>query len=114
MSENENLGQTEQELDSADTQETEAAATKASKSESVKKNKDAKKDAPKKPGFFARTGRWLRELKSEMKKVSWLTIPEILKRTGIVLLCVLAVGVCIWIFDELAHSIIDALFNLFS
>jgi preprotein translocase subunit SecE len=113
MSDNENLGQAEQELDTADTQE-EASAPKASKVEGGKKSKSSKKDAEKKPGIFARMGRWMRELRAEMKKVSWLSIKEILKRTGIVLLCVLAVGICIWIFDALAHSIIDALLNLFS
>jgi preprotein translocase subunit SecE len=113
MSENENLGQAAQEFELTETQES-SPAPKAAKPDGDKKSKTSKKDADKKPGFFARASRWLRELNAEMKKVSWLTIPETFKRTGIVLVCVLTVGIFIWIFDALAHSIIDALFNLFT
>jgi preprotein translocase subunit SecE len=53
-------------------------------------------------------------MRSELKKVQWPTWKQVLKNTGIVILCVLVVGVFIWIFDALAHAIIQALMHLFS
>ena len=44
-------------------------------------------------------GLWFREMKSELKKVVWPSKKTVLKNTGTVLLCSLAIGVCIWLFD---------------
>ena len=88
-----------------------AQATPAPKSD--KKDKPVKKEKDKKPGFFARVGRWFREMKSELKKVSWPTGKDTLKNVGTVIACVIIVGVFIWVFDWLTHAVIDALLNLF-
>ena len=58
-------------------------------------------------------GRWFREMRSELKKVSWPTGKATLKNVGTVILCVLIVGVVIWLFDWLIHAVIQALLNLF-
>lgn len=80
---------------------------------SQKKDKaPAKKD--KKPGVFARIGRWLREMRSELKKVSWPSGKDTMKNVGTVIVCVLVVGVFIWAFDWLTHAVIQALLNLFA
>ena len=50
---------------------------------SVKKS--AKKDKNKKPNFFVRMGRRIKETFSELKRVSWPTFGKTLKATGIVL-----------------------------
>ena len=44
-------------------------------------------------------GKWFREMRSELKKVVWPDRKTVMKNTGTVLLCSLAIGVCIWIFD---------------
>ena len=44
-------------------------------------------------------GRWLREMKSELKKIVWPNRQTVIKNTGTVLLCSLVIGVCIWVFD---------------
>ena len=82
--------------------------TKPAKSE---KKKDAKAD--KKPGFFARIGKWFKELKSELKKVQWPTKKQTINNTVIVMLCCNVVGICIGVFDALAGSVIRALLDLF-
>ena len=69
--------------------------TKPAKSD---KKKDAKAD--KKPGFFARIGKWFKELKSELKKVQWPTKKQTINNTVIVILCCIVVGICIWVFDD--------------
>ena len=87
------------------------AAPKES-SGSDKKAKDAKKkkDA-KKPN---RVLRWFKDLKGELKKVTWPSVKSVIKNVGVVVACVLVVGVCIWVFDYLAHAVVGALLNLFS
>ena len=71
----------------------------------------------KKENWFVRTwGRickYFRELRSELKKVVWSTPKQVLKNTLIVLVCVLVVGVFIWVFDFVARYGIDALINAF-
>ena len=77
---------------------------------SDKKAKDAKKKDVKKPN---RVLRWLKDLRGELKKVTWPSVRDVVKNVGIVIVCVLVVGVCIWVFDYLAHAVVGALLNLF-
>lgn len=82
-----------------------AAAAKADKPK-----KDAKKS---KPSFFARIGKWFREMKVELKKVQWPTKKQTINNTVVVIVCCIVVGICIWAFDWLAQSVFAALMNLF-
>ena len=75
----------------------------------AKAPKEKKKDA-KKPNPVLR---WLKDLKGELKKVTWPTTKDVVKNVGIVIVCVLIVGVCIWAFDALAHAVVGALLKLF-
>ena len=79
---------------------------------SDKKARDTrkKKDAAKKQN---RVLRWLKDLRGELKKVTWPSAKDVVKNVGIVIMCVLIVGVCIWVFDWLARAVIDALLQLF-
>ena len=71
----------------------------------------------KKENWFKRTWnntrRYFRELRSELKKVVWSTPKQVLKNTAIVVGCVIAVGVFIWVFDFVAQVGIDALISVF-
>ena len=87
----------------------EAATDKPAKAE--KKKEAKKKDA--KPGFFARAGKWFKEMKSELKKVVWPTGKQTMNNTVIVIVCCIVVGLCIWLFVWLASSVISALLALF-
>ena len=84
----------------------------AAPKESVSSEKKAKapKEKKKKPN---RVVRWLKDLKGELKKVTWPTMKDVVKNVGIVIACVIVVGIFIWIFDFLARAVIDALLNLF-
>lgn len=78
-------------------------------------NKEAKaKPAKKKDksGFFARIARWFREMKSELKKVQWPTWKQTWNNTLTVIVCVILIGIFIWVFDLLAHEVIHALLRL--
>ena len=71
----------------------------------------------KKANWFARTWgsicRYFRELRSELKKVVWSSPKQVAKNTLIVLVCVLIVGVFVWVFDLVSRTGIDALINAF-
>ena len=82
---------------------------KAASDKAEKAKKDKKSDKKSKPGFFARIGRWFRELKVELKKVVWPTGKQTLNNTLIVIACVVFV---IWIFDAVAGGLIQALIHL--
>ena len=70
----------------------------------------------KKKNWFVRAWsgicRYFRELRSELKKVVWPTLPQVLKNTLIVAVCVLIIGVFIWAFDEVANLGINGLRDL--
>ena len=92
------------------------AGEKAKETKPAKADKEkakAKADKEKKPGVGKRIARFFRELRSELKKVSWPTRADTLKKTGIVIVCVIVVGIIVWIFDGIASSVIDALLSLF-
>ena len=78
-------------------------------------DKAAKKDKPEKkskPGIFARIKQWCKETKAELKKVQWPTWKQTWNNTLTVIVCVILVGIFIWVFDLLAHQIIMALLGL--
>ena len=96
MAENEKLEQT--------------AKPASDKAEKAKKDKKSEKKS--KPGIFARIGKWLKDMKSELKKVQWPTRKQTPNNTLIVIACVVFVGVFIWIFDAVAGGLIQALIHL--
>ncbi|MBQ8426254.1 MAG: preprotein translocase subunit SecE [Clostridia bacterium] len=53
----------------------------------------------KKPNIFRRIGSKLKDVFSELKKVTWPTFPKIVKQTGVVLVVVLIFLVVISAFD---------------
>ena len=57
--------------------------------------------------------REITELKAELKKVAWPTRADTMKKTGVVILCVIVVGVIVWIFDGIASGVVNALLALF-
>ena len=75
-----------------------------------KSPKKAKAPEKKKQG---RVSRYFREMRSELRKVTWPTKSQTINNTGIVILCVIVVGACVWIFDALAGELISGLLRLF-
>ena len=66
------------------------------------KAREAKKAAKKgdKPGFFKRIGAKIKETFAELKRVSWPDFAKVVKKTGVVLVVVLAFLVVITAFDS--------------
>ena len=85
---------------------------KATQSESVNsKTAKAKSDKKKQPG---KVRRWLKDLKGELKKVTWPSAKDTAKNVLVVIACVLIVGVMIWVFDAVVKLVVEALLNLFN
>ena len=63
--------------------------------------KGATKAAPKKPNVFKRMGKGIKEIISELKKVTWPTFGKVMAETGIVLVVVLFFLLIILGFDSL-------------
>ena len=67
----------------------------------------------KKENWFKRTWgkacKYFRELRSELKKVTWPSVQTVLKNTLVVVACVVCVGVFIWLFDFVAGAGITGL-----
>ncbi len=64
-----------------------------------KQVKKAKKKSGK-PGFFKRLGLKIKDIFSELKKVSWPSFSKVVKKTGVVIVVVLAFLVVITAFDS--------------
>ena len=64
-----------------------------------KQVKKAKKRSGK-PGFFKRIGLKIKDVFSELKKVSWPSFSKVVKKTGVVIVVVLAFLVVITAFDS--------------
>ena len=63
--------------------------------------KGAVKSATKKPNIFKRMGKGIKEIVSELKKVSWPTFGKVMAETGIVLVVVVFFLLIILGFDSL-------------
>lgn len=79
----------------ATTEEAKTARAQENKEKEAKRAK--KKDA--KPGFFKRVGAKIKDVFSELKRVTWPTFPKVVKQTAVVLVVVLAFLVVITAFD---------------
>lgn len=74
----------------------------------------AEETKAKKPGFFARIGKWFRELKSECRKIVWPTRQQTANNTLVVIACVVIIGIFIWIIDFLLGLGVQALLSFFA
>ncbi len=74
----------------------------------------AKKPAKKKEKKPNRLLRWLKDLKGELKKVTWPSGKDTMRNVGTVIVCVIIVGVIIGVFDWVARQVVDALLNIFN
>ena len=84
----------------------------AAQAGSDKAKKDKKADKKAKPSLFARVGKWLKDMKSELKKVQWPTRKQTVNNTLIVIACVVVVGIFIWLFDLVANKGIGLILSL--
>ncbi|MBP5307521.1 MAG: preprotein translocase subunit SecE [Clostridia bacterium] len=73
------------------------------------KKTEKKKDGNKKPNFFKRIWIKIKEVFSELKKVTWPTFGKVVKQTGVVIAVVLVFLVAITLMDLGLTAILDKL-----
>jgi preprotein translocase subunit SecE len=60
-------------------------------------------DTAKKPNkfnaFFSRIGKFFREVKSEIKKITWPAVPTVFRNMGVTLIAILVIGVFVFLLD---------------
>ena len=61
------------------------------KTDKPAKKKDAQPNAVVR--FFRRIGKWLRDLRSEAKKVVWPTGKQVFNNTVVVIVCIIVIGI---------------------
>lgn len=64
----------------------------------LEKKEVAKKKSDK-PNLWQKIQKFFREYKSELKKISWPTLPEVIKNSLVTIAVVLIVGLFIWLVD---------------
>ena len=89
---------------------------KAEEKPAKKQKSEKKPEKAKKPNWFARTGKriaaWFRGMKSELKKVVWPTRKQTLNNVIVSVVVMVAAGVVIWAFDQLAMLIVNSLMRI--
>ena len=82
-----------------------------------KANASKDKGSAKKENWFVRRWKglksWAHEMKVELKKVHWPKRDELVKACVSVLLCVVIIGVFVWVLDGVAAAVVSALLRLF-
>lgn len=85
--------------------ESSEAAKKIAKAEKEKTSKKPKN----KKNIFKAIARFFKDLKGEVKKITWPTGKEVLKGTLVTLACIAVIGVAVFLIDLGLTSGIDAL-----
>ena len=62
--------------------------------------------------FFGKCAKFFRDTKSELKKVVYPTPKQMVNNTLVVLLCVLVVGVCVWVLDAVGGLAVKGIVSL--
>lgn len=84
---------------------------KSGKSKDKSKSKKEKKDKKNKVGFFHRIVVFVKELKSEMKKIVWPTKKNVFNATMVVIIAVAIMSLFVVFADLLFQSILKMLFR---
>lgn len=91
---------TKQNIENTAAEKTEGESNQEKKPVRIVKSKKVSKPKVKKPNIFIRMGKKIKEVFSELKKVTWPTFPTVLKQTGVVIAVVSIFLVIIFAFDS--------------
>jgi preprotein translocase subunit SecE len=75
------------------------------------KTKQVKKPQQKKPNFFQRIIKYLRDVKGEYRKIVWPTWKQVWNNALAVLACVLVVAIVVWGLDAVFYWVRSLIFS---
>ncbi|MGI6045488.1 MAG: preprotein translocase subunit SecE [Eggerthellaceae bacterium] len=84
-----------------DAQSSSAKTAKSSKETPRREDKKMAKPVNKKPNWFQRRANFIREVRAEMKRVTWPTRQEVIRWTGVVVVALLFFGIYVAVLDNL-------------
>lgn len=87
-------------------------AEKENKAVAAQAKGNAVKRTNEKLGFGARTKKWFRDMKSELKKVVWPTPKQVGKNTAVALATMAGSAVVLWGFDSFAAWVVSVLLKI--
>ena len=96
----------------ADTEKSRSEEVAETKPAPSKKDAHAKEKKAKKPNFFKRIFKYLRECKSEMKKIVWSSGKQTFNNTVVVIIAMVVIGAFVVGLDYLFGWIIQGLISL--
>jgi len=73
----------------------------------------ATKPSKKKTKKPSRIAKWFREMKSELKKVTWPTRKQVVNNSWVVLVVVVICALVLWGFDTLGSALVELIFTIF-
>ena len=85
-------------------------AVKAEKPEKSDKKENKKENVFVR--FFKNTGKFLRDVKNEVKKIVWPTPKSVFKNTGVVLVAIIVVGLVIFGLDTAFMNLLGLIMNI--
>ena len=85
-------------------------AEKPAKTEKSDKNENKKENVFVR--FFKNTGKFLRDVKNEVKKIVWPTPKSVFKNTGVVLVTIIVVGLVIFGLDTAFMNLLGLIMNI--
>ncbi len=78
----------------------------------VQKADKVEKPVEKKPGLIDKLKKWLREMRSELKKVVWPTRKQLINNSTIVLVSLVVMAVVIGLFDYVMFFAVELIRNI--
>ena len=57
--------------------------------------------------------KWFRDMRAELKKVTWPTRKQVVNNTLVVLVVEIAAAIVLWVFDTIGSSLVDVIFSIF-
>lgn len=96
---------------SAEDESSKKSSKKADKAEGADKDKKQEKKSEKKKSKKRRFG-FFKDVKAEMKRVTWPTKEEVLRWSGVVIVALIFFGLFAWIIDTLSEIVLAAISGL--
>ena len=57
--------------------------------------------------------KWFRDMKSELKKVTWPSKKQVINNSLVVIVVEIAAAIVLWVFDTVGSSLVDVIFKIF-
>ena len=57
--------------------------------------------------------KWFRDMKAELKKVTWPSKKQLINNSAVVIVVEIAAAIVLWVFDTIGSAVVDVIFKIF-